>query len=88
MTSDNQLEVQSAIGSEPDPETGGQMTFFEHLVELRKRIINSGLAVADRRDDRMVCCSAVRNFIIVPIQTRSASARPGSNWCTPGQPTI
>src|SRR6202047_5529912 len=27
-------------------ETGGQMTFFEHLVELRKRIINSLIAIA------------------------------------------
>src|ERR1700680_519188 len=27
-------------------ETGGQMTFFEHLVELRKRIISSLIAIA------------------------------------------
>lgn len=27
-------------------ESGGQMTFFEHLVELRKRIINSLIAIA------------------------------------------
>ena len=26
-------------------ETGGQMTFFEHLIELRKRIINSLYAI-------------------------------------------
>lgn len=31
---------------EETAETGGQMTFFEHLVELRKRIINSLIAVA------------------------------------------
>jgi len=30
---------------EETAETGGQMTFFEHLVELRKRIINSLYAV-------------------------------------------
>jgi sec-independent protein translocase protein TatC len=30
----------------PDADPGGQMTFFEHLVELRKRIINSLIAVA------------------------------------------
>jgi sec-independent protein translocase protein TatC len=29
----------------PEPEPGGAMTFFEHLVELRKRIINSLVAV-------------------------------------------
>src|ERR1700676_5741224 len=27
-------------------DTGGQMTFFEHLVELRKRIISSLIAIA------------------------------------------
>ena len=32
--------------SEPDAETGGQMTFFEHLVELRKRLIHSLIAIA------------------------------------------
>src|SRR5258706_6641292 len=31
---------------EETTETGGQMTFFEHLVELRKRIINSLIAIA------------------------------------------
>jgi sec-independent protein translocase protein TatC len=30
---------------EDNGETGGQMTFFEHLVELRKRIINSLYAI-------------------------------------------
>jgi sec-independent protein translocase protein TatC len=40
MTNDNQLEGKSAA-KEPDAETGGQMTFFEHLVELRKRIIHA-----------------------------------------------
>jgi sec-independent protein translocase protein TatC len=30
---------------EETAETGGQMTFFEHLVELRKRIINSLIAI-------------------------------------------
>src|SRR6266404_9093862 len=31
---------------EETAESGGQMTFFEHLVELRKRIINSLIAIA------------------------------------------
>ena len=30
---------------EDTSETGGQMTFFEHLVELRKRLINSLIAI-------------------------------------------
>jgi len=41
MTKDNQLEGKSSAAKEPDTETGGQMTFFEHLVELRKRIIHA-----------------------------------------------
>jgi sec-independent protein translocase protein TatC len=36
------LPGDSAAGEE----SGGQMTFFEHLIELRKRIINSLIAIA------------------------------------------
>src|SRR5258707_13582544 len=45
MTSNSQLDVSPSDAPVPEAETGGQMTFFEHLVELRKRIINSGIAV-------------------------------------------
>ena len=41
MTTSSQSEPAEVS---PD-ESGGQMTFFEHLVELRKRIINSLIAV-------------------------------------------
>ena len=34
-----------ATGKTKEEETGGQMTFFEHLIELRKRIINSLIAI-------------------------------------------
>ena len=44
MTS-NPPEASSMPPSPPDRESGGQMTFFEHLVELRKRIIHSLIAV-------------------------------------------
>src|SRR3984893_16455472 len=44
MTTSSQPEVLSTIPV-PEPEEGGQMTFFEHLVELRKRIINSLIAI-------------------------------------------
>jgi len=30
----------------PEQEPGGKMSFFEHLVDLRKRLINSALAIA------------------------------------------
>src|ERR1700724_3012000 len=43
MTTSSQLEPAPAA---PESEEGGQMTFFEHLVELRKRIINSLIAIA------------------------------------------
>ena len=44
MTSDSQFEVKNP--AEPEDGGGGQMSFFEHLIELRKRIINSLTAVA------------------------------------------
>ena len=40
MTDAKQLE------NSPESETGGQMTFFEHLVELRKRLISSLIGIA------------------------------------------
>jgi sec-independent protein translocase protein TatC len=43
MTTSSQLDSTRAAA---DAETGGQMTFFEHLIELRKRIINSLVSIA------------------------------------------
>ena len=43
MTTSSQPDSTRAA---PDTETGGQMTFFEHLIELRKRIINSLISIA------------------------------------------
>jgi sec-independent protein translocase protein TatC len=43
MTTSSQPE-NTAI-TKPVEEEGGQMTFFEHLVELRKRLINSLIAI-------------------------------------------
>ena len=45
MTSDSQLEVDPKNPPEPEEGAGGQMSFFEHLIELRKRIINSLYAI-------------------------------------------
>jgi sec-independent protein translocase protein TatC len=42
MTTSSQSDSTRAA---PDAETGGQMTFFEHLIELRKRIINSLVSI-------------------------------------------
>jgi len=42
MTPSGQPEpADSAALAAPDNEPGGAMTFFEHLSELRKRLINS-----------------------------------------------
>jgi len=69
MTDENQLEALPPSSSTPDPETGGQMTFFEHLIELRKRIINSGIAVAIGAMAGWVLAPRVVKFVVVPIQT-------------------
>ena len=69
MTDENQLEALPPSSSTPDPETGGQMTFFEHLIELRKRIINSGFAVAIGAMAGWVLAPRVVKFVVVPIQT-------------------
>jgi sec-independent protein translocase protein TatC len=43
MTTSSPPEILATTA--PEPEEGGQMTFFEHLVELRKRLINSLIAI-------------------------------------------
>jgi sec-independent protein translocase protein TatC len=46
MTPSSQPELPDTIASSaPDSEPGGAMTFFEHLNELRKRLINSLLSI-------------------------------------------
>jgi sec-independent protein translocase protein TatC len=34
------------LAAPPEQEAGGKMSFFEHLVDLRKRLINSAIAIA------------------------------------------
>src|SRR5882762_10403847 len=50
-------------------ETGGQMTFFEHLIELRKRIINSLIAIALGAAAGWFVAPKFVNVIAKPIQT-------------------
>jgi sec-independent protein translocase protein TatC len=51
MATDIQPEIQpelpfvSQSASKQEDDEGGRMSFFEHLVELRKRLINSALAI-------------------------------------------
>ncbi len=67
MTRDNQLETTPSEPAAPD-EGGGQMTFFEHLVELRKRIINSLLAVLAGAAIGWFVAPRFVNIITVPIR--------------------
>ena len=51
----------------PDTETGGQMTFFEHLIELRKRIINSLVAILIGALIGWVVAPHFVNWIVKPM---------------------
>jgi len=68
MTSDSQLEASTKNGSEPDDGAGGQMTFFEHLIELRKRLINSLIAVAIGAACGWFVAPKFVKLITIPIQ--------------------
>lgn len=46
MTPSNQPELGDSIAPLAPGESGGAMTFFEHLTELRKRIVSSLIAIA------------------------------------------
>jgi len=48
-------------------ESGGQMTFFEHLSELRKRIINSLYAIGVGAFVGVYLSQKFINFIIQPM---------------------
>jgi sec-independent protein translocase protein TatC len=60
---------------QPDPsgalaeqEAGGKMSFFEHLVDLRKRIINSAIAIAVGAMVGVAVSQKVIGFIVLPMQ--------------------
>jgi len=52
---------------EETADTGGQMTFFEHLVELRKRIINSLIAVGIGAFAGVYISKYVINYVTHPM---------------------
>lgn len=53
--------------TEEAAETGGQMTFFEHLVELRKRIINSLIAIGIGAFAGVYISKYVINYVTHPM---------------------
>ena len=68
MTSDSQLDVSSPKPSEPEEGAGGQMSFFEHLIELRKRIINSVVSIAAGAAIGWFVAPRFINVVAVPIK--------------------
>ena len=54
--------------STPEQEPGGKMSFFEHLVDLRKRLINSALAIAIGAGVGVSISQKVIGFISRPMQ--------------------
>jgi sec-independent protein translocase protein TatC len=56
----------------PEPpiadEPGGRMSFFEHLVDLRKRLINSAIAIAIGAGVGLVLSKHFIAFIVLPMQ--------------------
>lgn len=57
-----------------EPENGAQMTFFEHLVELRKRIINSLIAIGIGAFAGVYAAKYVIPFITQPMMKALADA--------------
>src|ERR1035437_3309965 len=52
----------------PENEAGGKMSFFDHLVDLRKRIINSAIAIALGAGIGVSIADKVFGFIARPMQ--------------------
>src|SRR3982074_3094925 len=52
----------------PEQEAGGKMSFFEHLVDLRKRLINSAIAIAVGAMLGVRISQKVIGFISRPMQ--------------------
>lgn len=56
------------LSTEPEQEPGGKMSFFEHLVDLRKRLINSAIAIGVGAMVGVTVSEKVINFIARPMQ--------------------
>jgi sec-independent protein translocase protein TatC len=57
-----------AVSQSPVVEEGGKMSFFDHLVDLRKRIINSAIAIALGAMVGVSIANKVIGFITIPMQ--------------------
>jgi sec-independent protein translocase protein TatC len=52
----------------PEQEPGGKMSFFEHLVDLRKRLINSAIAIVIGAGIGVTISQRAMDFISRPMQ--------------------
>src|SRR5271169_1362083 len=52
----------------PDEEPGARMSFFEHLVDLRKRIINSLIAIGIGMVAGLLVSKYFINYVVAPMQ--------------------
>jgi sec-independent protein translocase protein TatC len=52
----------------PEEEVGGRMSFFAHLVELRKRIINSAIAIVIGAGIGVTFADKIFGFIALPMR--------------------
>ncbi len=57
-----------AVSQSPVVDAGGKMSFFDHLVDLRKRIINSAMAIALGAFVGVSVANRVFGFIALPMQ--------------------
>lgn len=51
-----------------DEEAGARMSFFEHLVDLRKRLVNSFLAIGIGMVIGFLATKYVINFVVTPVR--------------------
>jgi len=60
--------------TELEPETGGQMSFLEHLDELRKRLVNSAIIIVIFFIACWFASQQIYNFLSVPIRKALSEA--------------
>src|SRR5262245_20534269 len=75
MASSDPSDMSQQSSSTPEKEeTGGSMTFFEHLTELRKRIINSLIAIVIGAFVGFYLSSYFIDYIIAPMRKALVNA--------------
>ena len=62
-------QIDPAAPRRDEEESSGRMSFFDHLVELRKRIINSLMAIGAGMIVGLLASQHFIDYILKPIQT-------------------